>query len=358
MNEKIRVGIVCGGRSAEHEISCVSAGGMLSAINRDIYEPILIGITRTAGRWVLIPSEYSLEIQNGALPSVPEDAPQLNADIHGFSVDGKPLRLDVIFPILHGPYGEDGTVQGFCEMANIPYVGSGVLASAVAMDKSFAKSIFAANGMKVAEGILITTQQWTENRARCEKLLSNLSFPVFVKPARGGSSRGAFKVKVAANLATAIEEAQNFDRKVLIEEAVVGREIECGVLEVDGVIQVSEPGEVIISSAFEFYDFEAKYLDDATTSEIPADIPVEASKEIRRLAALAFTSLGCAGLARVDFFYKPNGQIVINELNTMPGFTPTSMFPKLWINSGIKYAEIIHELIKTALTRTNSSLGN
>ncbi|MBC7462832.1 MAG: D-alanine--D-alanine ligase [Actinobacteria bacterium] len=358
MSEKIRVGILCGGRSAEHEISCVSAGGMLSAINRDIYEPILIGITRTSGRWVLIPANYPLEILDGTLPSVPEDAPQVNTDIHGFSVNGQPLRLDVIFPILHGPYGEDGTIQGFCEMANVPYVGSGVLASAVAMDKSFAKSVFAANGMKVAEGILITTEQWNSNRARCEVLLSNLSFPVFVKPARGGSSRGASKVKVVADLLAAIEAAQRFDRKVLIEEAVVGREIECGVLEVDGAIKVSEPGEVIISAAFEFYDFEAKYLDDATTSQIPAEIPDEASQEIRRLAGLAFTSLGCAGLARVDFFYKPNGQVVIIELNTMPGFTPTSMFPSLWAQSGIEYPQLIHELIKTALTRTNSALGN
>lgn len=358
MSQKIRVGILCGGRSAEHEISCVSAGGLLGAINRDIYEPILIGITRTSGRWVLIPTTYPLEILGGVLPSVPEDAPEISTDIHGFLAAGRPLPIDVIFPMLHGPYGEDGTVQGFCEIANIPYVGSGVLASAVAMDKSFSKSIFAANGMKVAEGILITTEQWQNNRARSDSLLANLNFPVFVKPARGGSSRGASKVKSAAGLSPAIEEAQRFDRKVLVEDAVVGREIECGVLEIDGVVRVSQPGEVIISPAFEFYDFEAKYLDSATTSQIPAKIPVDASEEIRRLANLAFTSLGCAGLARVDFFYKENGQIVINELNTMPGFTPTSMFPKLWIESGIDYSQIIHELIKTALTRTNSALGN
>ena len=358
MSQKIRVGILCGGRSAEHEISCVSAGGMLGAINREIYEPILIGITRTSGRWVLIPSNFPLEIQGGVLPTVPEDAPEVSTDIHGFSVAGKSLPIDVIFPMLHGPYGEDGTVQGFFEIANIPYVGSGVLASAVAMDKSFSKSIFAANGMKVAEGLLITTDQWLNSRASCDALLANLNFPVFVKPARGGSSRGASKVKSASELSPAIEEAQRFDRKVLIEEAVVGREIECGVLEIEGQVRVSQPGEVIISSAFEFYDFQAKYLDEATSSQIPAAIPEEATEEIRRLANLAFTSLGCAGLARVDFFYRENGEIVINELNTMPGFTPTSMFPKLWIESGINYSQIIHELIKTALTRTNSALGN
>lgn len=358
MSVKIRVGILCGGRSAEHEISCLSAGGMLGAIDRDFYDPILIGISRTSGRWVLMPPNYQLAIQDGVLPSVPEDAPEVSTDIHGFSVAGTPLPIDVIFPILHGPYGEDGTIQGFCEIANIPYVGSGVLASAVAMDKSFSKSIFAASGMKVAEGILITTEQWQNDRARSNSLLLNLKFPVFVKPARGGSSRGASIVKRAADLALAIEVAQKFDRKVLVEDAVVGREIECGVMEIDGLVRVSQPGEVIISSAFEFYDFEAKYLDDATTSQIPADIPVEAREEIRRLANLAFISLGCAGLARVDFFYKENGQIVINELNTMPGFTPTSMFPKLWIEDGINYSQIIHELIKTALTRTNSALGN
>ena len=358
MSEKIVVGILCGGRSAEHEISCISAGGILNAIDRNIYEPILIGITRTSGRWVLIPENYPLEIRGGVLPSVPEDAVEVNTDLHGFSVNGKSLHIDVIFPMLHGPYGEDGTIQGFCEIANIPYVGSGVLASAVAMDKSFTKSIFSASGMKVAEGILITSEQWVSNRQRCETLLTNFSYPYFVKPARGGSSRGTSKVKSVADLAPAMEEAQRFDRKVMVEEAIIGREIECGVLEIDGLVQVSQPGEVIIDNKFEFYDFEAKYLDDATTCEIPAKIPTEALAEIRRLSELAFTSLGCSGLARVDFFYRPNGQIIISEINTMPGFTTTSMFPRLWAESDIDYTQLIHELIKTALMRKNSVLGN
>lgn len=356
--DKITVAILCGGRSSEHEISCISAGGILAAINRDLYEPILIGITRTAGRWVLIPNDYPLSIIDGVLPTVPEDAPVVNTDIHGFSVGGKALHIDVVFPMLHGPYGEDGTIQGFCEIANIPYAGSGVLASAVAMDKSFAKPIFAAHGMKVAEGMVITSEQWASNRVACESLLSSFSYPLFVKPARGGSSRGTTKVKSPSALAGAIEEAHRFDRKALIEEEVAGKEVECAVLEIGGQVRTSNPGEIIIDERFDFYDFESKYLDDGTSVQVPANIPDEAQKEIQRLAALAFTSLGCSGLARVDFFYREDGQIIINELNTMPGFTPTSVFPTLWAEKGITYTNIIDELIKSALMRKNGVLGN
>lgn len=350
---KIVVGILCGGRSSEHEISCISAGGILSAIDRDRYEPVVIGITRTAGRWVLMPKDFNYSIVAGVLPSVPEDAPEINTDIHGFSINGKAFALDLIFPMLHGPFGEDGTVQGFCEIANIAYVGSGVLACAVAMDKSFAKPIFAAAGMEVAEGIVISRDQWMRNRSACETLAAGISFPVFVKPARGGSSRGTTKVKKSAELAAAIEEAFGFDTKVMVEEAVVGREIECAVLEVDGTIITSQPGEVVIDSKFEFYDFEAKYLDGATSAIIPADISNDARAEISRQAALAFKSLGCSGLARVDFFYRPDGSIVINELNTMPGFTPSSMYPRLMAHSEITYSQIIDELMKSALSRKN-----
>jgi len=355
---KIVVAILCGGRSSEHEISCVSAGGILAAINRDMYEPVLIGITRTAGRWVLIPTDYPLSIINGVLPTVPEDAPVVNTDIHGFSVQGRALHVDVIFPMLHGPYGEDGAIQGFCEIANIPYVGSGVLASAVAMDKSFAKPIFASHGMKVAEGMVITSEQWLSNRAACESLLASFTYPLFVKPTRGGSSRGTTKVKTPSMLGSAIEEALRFDRKALVEEAVNGKEVECGVLEINGQVSTSNPGEIVIDERFDFYDFESKYLDDVTSVDVPANIPSSAREEIQRLAALAFTSLGCAGLARVDFFYREDGQIIINELNTMPGFTPTSVFPTLWAEKGVTYTSIIDELIKTALTRKNGVLGN
>ena len=356
--DKIVVAILCGGRSSEHEISCISAGGILAAINRDVYEPILIGITRTAGRWVLIPADHPLTIVDGVLPTVPEDAPVVNTDIHGFSVNGKALHVDVIFPMLHGPYGEDGAIQGFCEIANLPYAGSGVLASAVAMDKSFAKPIFIAHGMQVAEGIVITREQWASNRVACESLLAAFTYPLFVKPARGGSSRGTTKVKTPSTLAQAIEEAHRFDRKALVEEAIDGKEVECGVLEINGQVQTTNPGEIIIDQRFDFYDFESKYLDDMTRVEVPANIPDSARAEIQRLAALAFTSLGCAGLARVDFFYRGDGQIVINELNTMPGFTPTSVFPTLWAEKGVSYTKIIDALIKGALTRKNGVLGN
>lgn len=355
---KVIVGILFGGRSSEHEISCISAGGILSVIDRDLYEPVLIGITRTAGRWVLVPNNYPLSIVDGVLPTVPEDGEIVNTDIRGFSVNGKALNIDLIFPMLHGPYGEDGTIQGFCEIANIPYVGSGVLASAAAMDKSFAKSIFAAHGIRVAESTVITAEQWAVNRAACEALLSGFSYPLFVKPARGGSSRGTTKVKNVSALVAAIDEAHKFDRKAMVEEAVVGREVECGVLEIDGEVKTSNPGEIFIDEKFEFYDFESKYLDDGTSVQVPANIPDEARREIQRLAALAFTSLGCSGLARVDFFYRPDGQIVIIELNTMPGFTPTSVFPTLWAERGVTYPQIIHELIKVALTRKNGVLGN
>ncbi len=355
---KIVVAILCGGRSSEHEISVVSAGGILSAINRDLYEPILIGITRTAGRWVLIPNDCPLSIVDGVLPTVPEDGQAVTTDIRGFEVNGRALRVDVIFPMLHGPYGEDGTIQGFCEIANIPYAGSGVLASAVGMDKSFAKSIFAAQGMKVAEGIVITAEQWESNRTACEVLISGLSYPLFVKPSRGGSSRGTTKVKSVETLADAIAEAHRFDRKALVEEGVLGKEVECAVLEIDGEVRTSNPGEIVIDQKFDFYDFESKYLDEGTSVKVPANIPEADRKEIQRLAALAFTSLGCAGLARVDFFYRPDGQIVINELNTMPGFTPTSVFPTLWAEKGVTYADIIDQLIKGALTRKNGVLGN
>lgn len=350
---KIAVAILCGGRSSEHEISCISAGGILGALDRDRYEPILIGITRTAGRWVLLPLDTELRIIDGVLPSVPEDAPEINTDIQGFSVNGRALAIDLIFPILHGPYGEDGTIQGFCEMANIPYVGSGVLASALAMDKSFSKAIFSSAGLNVAEGLVINVDQWQRNRKGCESLISVLNYPLFVKPARGGSSRGTTKVKSFEALASAIEEAHRFDEKAMVEQAVVGREIECAVLEVDGQPKASQPGEVIIDSRFEFYDFEAKYLDGATMTQIPADIPADKKSEIQREAELAFRSLGCEGLARVDFFYGPDGTITINEINTMPGFTPTSAYPRLMQASGISYAMVIDQLMKSALTRRN-----
>ena len=339
-----RVAILCGGMSSEHEISCISAGGVITAIDRTKYQPILIGITKS-GRWVHITEDFPLAIVNGVLPVIPEDAPPIVTDISGFSLNGVNLNIDIVFPVLHGPFGEDGTVQGMLEMAGLPYVGSGVLASAVAMDKSFAKPIFASHGLKVAAGITVTAEQWKSNATQIARDAASLTYPLFVKPARGGSSRGTSKVKSENELASAMNEALNFDSKVMIENAVVGSEIECAVLEIDGVAQASVVGKISIDPKFEFYDFQAKYLDGATTIELPAPIDTKISDEIRALAITAFNVLGCKGLARVDFFLTPNNEIIINELNTMPGFTATSVFPKMWAASGVSYKEVIDQLL-------------
>ena len=347
---KLRVAIICGGRSSEHEISCLSAGGVLSGLDKNRYEAILIGITK-AGNWVLLPNDYPLAIINGVLPTIDENATPIVADVHGFIVNGKSISIDVVFPALHGPYGEDGTIQGFLEIASIAYVGSGVMASAAAMDKSFSKTVFTAAGMKVTAGIVVSIDDWKSQ-------VADISYPVFVKPARGGSSRGTHKVKSADDLEIALMDAFTYDRKVMIETAISGREIECAVLESNGVPAASVVGEIVIDSKFEFYDFEAKYLDGATTVKIPADIPTAAAEEIRTQAVQAFKLLGCSGLARVDFFYTNKGEVVINELNTMPGFTSTSIYPKLMAATGVGYTALITALISTALERTNGVLGN
>jgi len=356
MSKKV-IAIVFGGRSSEHEISCISAGGVLASLDRTKFEPILIGITR-AGKWVHVPNDYPLEIRGEVLPEVPSDAPAVVADIHGLNVNDKSLNVDVIFPLLHGPYGEDGTIQGFCEMANIAYVGSGVLASAVAMDKSFAKPIFASHNMAVVPGFIVKKSEWNSRSAQFEKSAAELQFPLFVKPARGGSSRGTTKVKTAGEFSAAIDVAHNFDTKALVEKAIHGLEVECAVLEINGAPEASIVGSISIDPKFEFYDFQAKYLDGATKIELPALIPSDVAEEIRKKAIQAFKALGCSGLARVDFFYSTSGEIYINELNTMPGFTATSVFPKMWAATGKSYESIIEELIKTALLRTNGVLEN
>ena len=347
---KQTIAIICGGRSSEHEISCLSAGGVLSGLDGSLFDAILIGITKS-GNWVLLPNDYPLTIVNGQLPTVDEKATPVVADVHGFSVNGTSLKVDAVFPVLHGPYGEDGTIQGFLETANIPYVGSGVMASAAAMDKSYSKIIFSSAGMRVADGVTVTENDW-------QTKVNEVSYPCFVKPARGGSSRGTHKVKSASELDSALKDAFTYDRKVMIEKAVAGREIECAVLESNGNLIASVVGEIVIDSKFEFYDFEAKYLDDATTVNVPAEITSDVSDEIRNNAIQAFKALGCSGLARVDFFYSENGEVVINELNTMPGFTSTSMFPKLMEASGVKYQLLLSALIETAFMRVNGVLGN
>ncbi len=352
-----RVAIICGGRSSEHEISCISAGGVLSAIDRSKFEPLLIGISKS-GKWFLLEENYPLSIKDGVLPSVNESGTPVFIDTTGFTSAGENLNIDMVFPLLHGPYGEDGTIQGLLEMADMPYVGSGVLASAVAMDKSFAKSIFASHGIKVAAGFVARSSDWTNDKSAIQKQADLLGYPVFVKPARGGSSRGTTKVKSASEFAAALEEAHSFDPKAIVEQEIRGREIECAVLEIDGVAKASLVGQIKIDPKYEFYNFEAKYLDSATSIELPAPIDQRLSDEIRAKAVAAFISLGCSGLARVDFFVTDNNEVIINELNTMPGFTATSVFPKMWAATGVGYTEVITYLLQAALTRTNGVLGN
>ena len=339
---KQTIAIICGGPSSEHEVSCVSAGGVLKGLDRERFDPFLIGITKS-GTWVALPIDYQLEIINKKMPVIEDNGQHIELSSAGFSIDGELLDIDCVFPVLHGEFGEDGKIQNLLDEAELAYVGSGVSASAQAMDKAVAKLLFASSGMKVADGVAVTQQDW-------QSATDSLSYPVFVKPSSGGSSRGTHKVKSAAALESALNDAFLFDTKVLIETAINGREIECAVLERDGKVDASIVGEIIVDPKFEFYDFEAKYLDDATTVKIPADIPDSASDDIRRLAVASFHVLGCSGLARCDFFYTSDGEIIINEVNTMPGFTGTSVYPKLWQASGVTYTELISALIDTALS--------
>ena len=342
---KSKVAIICGGKSSEHEISCVSANGILNSIDRNLFEPVLIGITKS-GKWLLLPDDTNFAIINGALPTVPESGVEISITSQGLFSGGKALTIDVAFPILHGTYGEDGTIQGLFEMIAISYVGSGVLASAVSMDKSYAKPIFAAAGLKVAPGIVVTSKDF--------ELPSNLTFPLFVKPARSGSSRGTTKVKQKSDLAAAVINALEFDTKVIIEQGVAGKEIECAVLQADAKVTVSQVGQIVLSDKFEFYDFQAKYLDDSMQLVVPADLPAGVEAKIQQAALAAFKAAGCEGLARIDFFYSDQGEIIINEINTMPGFTPTSVYPKLIEKSGVSYQQLITKLIQTAQNRSIS----
>jgi D-alanine-D-alanine ligase len=339
---KQKIAIICGGPSSEHEVSCVSAGGVLKGLDTQRFEPLLIGITKS-GQWVSLPIDYELEIVNKKMPTIADNGRYVELGSAGFSIDGEIIDVDCVFPVLHGEFGEDGQIQNLLDEADLAYVGSGVDASARAMDKAVAKLLFASSGMKVADGVVVTRQDWVE-------ATESLTFPVFVKPSSGGSSRGTHKVKSSSGVQVAIEDALEYDSKVLVETAINGREIECAVLERDGKVEASMLGEIIINPKFEFYDFEAKYLDDATTVKIPADIPSADADEIRRLAVAAFHVLGCSGLARCDFFYTHEGEIIINEVNTMPGFTGTSVYPKLWQASGVSYTELISALIDTALS--------
>jgi D-alanine-D-alanine ligase len=358
-----RVAVVFGGRSTEHAVSCVSAGSVLAAIDRNAYDIVPIGISRD-GRWVLAADEpEKLAITGGTLPQVEETASSvvLSGDPtqRGLTVQepGKvPQQLgevDVVLPLLHGPYGEDGTLQGLLELAGVTYVGSGVFASAAAMDKGHMKALLAAAGLPVGPHAVVTPRAWANDKAAVRETVASLGYPVFVKPCRAGSSVGITKVHKPEDLDDAIETARGHDLRVVVEAMIGGREIECGVLEgLDGgEPEASVPAEVIVGGDHEFYDFDAKYLpDQGTELVVPADLPTAVADQVRELACLAFDALSCEGLARVDFFFTGD-QVTVNEVNTMPGFTPVSMFPLMWKATGIDYPALVDRLIQTALRR-------
>ncbi|MEI2809242.1 MAG: D-alanine--D-alanine ligase family protein [Nocardioides sp.] len=361
-----RVAVVFGGRSSEHAISCVTAGSVLAAIDPSQYDVIPIGIAAD-GRWVLESAEPErLRItESGELPTVDATRDLVSLAKTGAAANlvvsepGAPPRelgqVDVVFPLLHGPWGEDGTIQGMLEMAGVRYVGAGVLASAVSMDKAHMKVALAAAGLPVLPWVTVTARRWDRDQAAIRAEVEALGYPVFVKPARGGSSIGISKVHDASELDAAIATAQEHDPKVLIEAYAAGaREVECGVLQaLDGTPEASLPAEIRIGGDHEFYDFAAKYLPgEHTQLDVPADVPADVAARLGEMAVAAFEAVDCEGLARVDFFLFPDGSLVINELNTMPGFTPVSMYPQMWAASGVDYPALVDRLIKLALQRT------
>ncbi|HEX7351819.1 D-alanine--D-alanine ligase family protein [Brachybacterium sp.] len=362
------VALLFGGRSGEHGISCVTAGGILAAIDRERFDVIALGISRE-GRWVHVsadPSDWTMV--DGRAPEVDPagDEVLLPGVCH---LPGRPITLrtvrdgivrdladiDVVWPLLHGAYGEDGTVQGMLEMLDIPYVGSGVLASATAMDKAATKLALRAAGLECAPGIVVHEDRWAADSHRvATHLRNNHPLPWFVKPARAGSSLGVTRVSDPAQLEVAMKSAFAEDPKVLVEEGLSAREVECGVLQGRDGAEPSTtlPGEVKVGADLEFYDYEAKYFGKGTVSiDVPAALPDAVLEEARETAVRAFTALGLEGLARVDMFVTSDHRVLINEVNTMPGFTPYSMFPVLWENMGLSYADLIGELIERARSR-------
>jgi D-alanine-D-alanine ligase len=356
---RIRVAVVFGGRSSEHAISCISAGSILSAIDRSAYDVVAIGIT-PEGRWVIERDDPArLRIIDGRLPEVEAEGTHVtlagDPTHRGVVAVGRvgPLAdVDVVFPVLHGPWGEDGTIQGLLELAGIPYVGSGVFASAACMDKGHMKAALLGAGLEVGPYQIITARQWDQDRAGVLARVAELGLPVFVKPARAGSSVGISRVTEGTDLVEAIELARVHDPRVIVEAGLTGvREIECGVLDGPDGPAASVCAEIIVRPGHDFYDFEAKYLEDAADLVVPADLPDEIAGQVRSLAVRAFEGLACEGLARVDFFVTADGRPIVNEVNTMPGFTSISMFPQVWQASGLTYPALVDHLIRDALRR-------
>jgi D-alanine-D-alanine ligase len=338
---------------------------VLGAIDRNKYDVVPVGIARD-GSWTLVgddPARWTLG--SGKLPEVAAGSESVMLAGRGgrtellVAADGQAPRslgrIDVVLPLLHGPFGEDGTLQGLLELSDVRYVGPGVLASAVGMDKHYMKVVFEAAGLTVGPYQVVTDRQWQQDPEAALDRIAALGFPVFVKPARAGSSMGITKVADRSGLPAAIGIAREHDPKVVVEAAIPGREIEVAVLQGRGTQnpRTSLPGEIAVQPGdHDFYDFEAKYMDGAAAAlSCPADLPAPVTEQVRELAALAFDAVGGEGLSRVDFFYTPAGELVINEINTMPGFTPISMYPQMWAKSGLPYTELIDELIYLALHR-------
>ncbi|MEV0240148.1 D-alanine--D-alanine ligase family protein [Streptomyces sp. NPDC050674] len=372
---KPRVAVVFGGRSSEHGISVVTAGAVLKAIDRTKYDVLPIGITQD-GRWALTADEPErMAIVDRRPPSVDllaestEGAVILPVDPASrevvYSEPGSVPKalgeVDVVFPVLHGPYGEDGTLQGLLELSGVPYVGSGVLASAVGQDKEYMKRVFTSFGLKVGPYVVIRPREWEQSAPNGDKgaaarkkivdFAAEHGWPLFVKPSRAGSSIGITKVEDLSGLDEAIAEAQRHDPKIIVEAALRGREIECGVLEFEDGPRASVPAEIPPPEAQAYYDFEAKYID-STPGLVPAPLTPQETAEVQRLAVDAFEAASCEGLVRADFFLTEDGEFVINEINTMPGFTPISMYPQMWQASGVSYPELIDRLVQAALRRS------
>jgi D-alanine-D-alanine ligase len=359
---RIRVAVVFGGRSSEHAISCVSAGSILRNLDPDRFEVVAVGIT-PEGSWVLTDGDPdALAIANRQLPGVSSKSgselaltadPRRAGQLVSLSPGGAEVlgNVDVVFPVLHGPYGEDGTIQGLLELAGVPYVGAGVLASAAGMDKEFTKKLLVAEGLPIGDYAVLRPPESNLDA----KALDRLGLPIFVKPARGGSSIGVSKVTSRHELPGAIALARKHDPKVIVESAIAGRELECGVLEFpDGTVQASTVGEIRVAGIRgredSFYDFATKYLDDAAELDVPAKIDDDVSDAVRELAIRAFKAIDGRGLARVDFFLTEDGPL-INEVNTMPGFTTISMYPRMWAASGVDYQTLLTTMVDAALSR-------
>lgn len=342
---RLKVGVLFGGRSAEHEVSILSARNVLAALDPNVFEAVPIAITRD-GRWLLQSTERMLREKGD---------PRL-AQIDG---GGREVTLferstrkpfDVIFPIAHGSMGEDGSLQGLLEMSGIPYVGAGVLGSAVGMDKDVMKRLLREAGLPIGKFKSLRYHDYAKQPTAALRALESLAFPVFVKPANLGSSVGVTRVASRSQLPSALDAAFTYDTKVVVEEGIEGREIECSVLGNDEPV-ASIPGEIVVNHPDGFYSYDAKYLDDGATLRIPAPLTAEQVREVQRLSVATFEALECSGLARVDFFLRPNGEWLINEINTLPGFTAISMYPKLWAASGVQPRELLTRLIDLALAR-------